>query len=1257
MPRVGVQSVFLSYAREDDADGFVRRLRDGLVAHGVAVWWDRASMESRGATFLSEIRQAIGEASRLVLVCSPAALESPYVRAEWEHARSEVVAITPVVRVVAADGFAASIPPSLASIHAIDATGPTPFAEVVAELTRLLEQPVSRSLLHRVPQPSVALARKEDDALRALVLAPSMSPVTLAPEERVVCVSGMGGIGKSTMVAACARSYEARFAVESVHWLTVGPDPRLPSLIDQLAADMGAVLPGGRSEESYLEVLSQLLARRRSLVVLDDLWSSEIAARFREAMGAQTTVVVTTRQAAIANDLNARGISPTLLDARRSRDVVTCWAGGMLIDDEDAARVLEQCGGLPYALALCGAMLRDGVAVASLMEALDNADLGFLERRFPDYPYSNLMAALHVSVEMLARDDPLSAELLGDLAVFAWPGSVPRRTIEAFWARRDLPKRVLDRSLTRLDQRGLVLMDRSTGHVTIHDLQRSYLRSGARNPAGLHQKFLAVHRRAQGWSRLEDDGYLVDHLALHLAAAGCADELHALIGREWLWRRFRETGSHRSFASDAEGALSAARAGEKLDVVAAFRAALARGAIASLAYDIDPRLLAVLVRAGQLEQAVAYISVMGTLNDRTEATTIIERTRTEAGRGPDSDDGGWTTKYRGGAAPHDEGPRLVHQAWERFDAGDLSQASELARRVVAGEHLAVDATYGPDALFDALTILHELKDADGIANAASMVGQLKDNTFRERALVPLLRALAEVGDPAIGLVLLRNDPYPPMRRHLSVGFAEQLSRAGRHDAALQVTGLLAQEQRWRTDNRSILDAELAVADALASLGAREASANVAKDALKAARGVEAETLGEHIRANGALAEALAQVGARLLDLGCHDEGCDTAFEAFSASRYDRAFGRVEKLYELLVSPLCRAGEHRLAAQFAEEFPAQWLVGKTYGSIARCLIEVGDLHEARRYATAAAAASQEDATQELVEVLLDLGEQQVALDLADRQSDPFDRCLAQARTGIWLARHGNRGLAVRLAERATQQRPSADPSPFNRLVPTVRVAQCFAAADAVESSKRLLEEAEVLIDSIVEARYRSEGWHVLAQGLASTGQPVREALLAALTSLTEDTDGPLERDLHTLAKQAIELGCPELVVDIVTAASAIENPLIRAGSLRQVVPLLNGPLAGQTLAALWRSTDDVNLPSRARVVIKYSVANGRHALGQTVDAIQAWTDSLTFAASTEITAVWHGLAEGAPMLGILLGPPVLTDLRDAMREVSSWWESE
>jgi len=1219
------------------------------------VWWDQASMESRGRTFLTEIRCAIADASRLVLVCSPAALESEYVRAEWEHARAEVVAITPVVRVAAADGFAASIPRELAMLHAVNATQEAGFDAAVVELVRLLEQPAARSSLYRVPQPSVALAREEEDELRGLVLAPSMSPVTLPAERRVLCVVGMGGVGKSTMVATCARSYEARFAVESVHWLVVGVDPHLPALIEQLAADVGVVLPGGRSQQSHVELLSILLARRRSLIVLDDVWSSDVVARFREAMGAQTTIIVTTRQVAVATDLNARTLEPALLDARRSRDLVTAWAGDVPIDDEDAAGLVERCGGLPHALALCGAMLRDGVAAASLIQALDEADLQFLARRFPDYPYPDLMAALHVSVEMLTRNDPLTAELLSDLSVFAWPGSIPRSTIEMFWGRRNLSSRVTDRALTRLDLRGLLRVDRSTGQVTIHDLQRSYLRSADAHPASLQREFLAAHRPAQGWSSLEDDGYLAAHLSLHLVAAGCTGELYALIGPEWLRRRLSETGSHRSFATDAERALSAASAGEDFDVVPAFRAAMARGAIASLAYDLNPRLLAVLVRAGRLEQALAYTSVMGTLSDRQEALAMIEHARSEVG-GPGPSDA-WGAQYRGRRPTQDnEGAAIAHEAWQSFDAGDRAQARELARRVAAHEALSIDPFYGPDALPDAIALLHHLEDAEGLAIAASMVGQISDNTFRRQALVPLLRALAEGGDPGVGLALLRADPYPPLRHELALDYAEWLSHLGKHDAALRVVALLVEEERWRTDNRAILDAELAVTDALAHLGAQKAAGEAAEIAFNTALGVEAETLGEHTQANGAQAEALAQVGARLLDLGRHAKGRDAVLAAFSASRFDRFFGRLDELYELLVPSLCRAGEHRLAAQLAEEFPADWLVRDTYGLIARCLVEMNDLDEARRYAMAAVVDMQGDATQKLVEVLLDLGEQQVALDLAGRQTDPFSRCLAHASAGLWLARHENRSRALQVAEHAERLLPSSEPYPLNRLVPLVRVAQCYFSVGQVTRATRLLEEAETLVESIVEPQFRSNGWDVLAEGLASVGRPVQEALLAAATTLAADPAAPFERGFQTLGGHALESGCPELVVDFIVAARAIEDPLERAATLRRVIPMVSGPLAAQTLSKLWESTDDAeSLPPRARVVIKFAVAKGRHNIGQPVDAIRAWSDALNFAASTEISAVWHGLTEGAAMLGTRFGPSTLTALHKEMRDVSSWWD--
>lgn len=74
-------SIFLSHARNDD-ELFVKRLYKNLTAPGFQVWWDREAMESRGATFVQEIRDAIAGIDRLILVLGPRAHTSDCVR--WE---------------------------------------------------------------------------------------------------------------------------------------------------------------------------------------------------------------------------------------------------------------------------------------------------------------------------------------------------------------------------------------------------------------------------------------------------------------------------------------------------------------------------------------------------------------------------------------------------------------------------------------------------------------------------------------------------------------------------------------------------------------------------------------------------------------------------------------------------------------------------------------------------------------------------------------------------------------------------------------------------------------------------------------------------------------------------------------------------------------------------------------------------------------------------------------------------------------------
>src|SRR4051794_27268117 len=89
--------VFISYARDDD-EPFVKQLYADLVGKGLRVWWDRRAMESRGRTFLQEIRDAISKVERVILVVGPRAIASDYVEVEWRHALQQCKVVIPILR-------------------------------------------------------------------------------------------------------------------------------------------------------------------------------------------------------------------------------------------------------------------------------------------------------------------------------------------------------------------------------------------------------------------------------------------------------------------------------------------------------------------------------------------------------------------------------------------------------------------------------------------------------------------------------------------------------------------------------------------------------------------------------------------------------------------------------------------------------------------------------------------------------------------------------------------------------------------------------------------------------------------------------------------------------------------------------------------------------------------------------------------------------------------------------------------------------
>jgi hypothetical protein len=86
-------SVFISYSREDSS--FVDRLEADLQARTFRTWVDRRRLEG-GQDWLDKIQQAIEQCDVLLVVLSPPAVASEYVRMEYRHARHKGKLVIPL---------------------------------------------------------------------------------------------------------------------------------------------------------------------------------------------------------------------------------------------------------------------------------------------------------------------------------------------------------------------------------------------------------------------------------------------------------------------------------------------------------------------------------------------------------------------------------------------------------------------------------------------------------------------------------------------------------------------------------------------------------------------------------------------------------------------------------------------------------------------------------------------------------------------------------------------------------------------------------------------------------------------------------------------------------------------------------------------------------------------------------------------------------------------------------------------------------
>jgi hypothetical protein len=384
-----------------------------------------------------------------------------------------------------------------------------------------------------VPElPPHFLPRPEDlDRIKDLILSKADEPVVVTGASKVG-LQGMGGIGKSVMAAAVARDKDTQHAFpDGILWLTLGINPKLAQRQSDLAVMLGDVPHAFNDPQEGRSHLSKLLADKVCLIILDDVWKVEHLEGFN-ILGSSSKMMITTRDAKIITALGAQEYRLGVLDDEEAMKLLATWAGQSKEDlPPEALKVANECGNLPLALAMVGAMVRGMPELWKVaLDRLKNADLDKIEQQFPDYPYTDLLKAIQVSVDAL---EPELQERYLDFAVFPEDIPIPEAALQTFWDGKEFtPAEVIG----LLVNRSLLLKD-DNGRLSLHDLQFDYVKKQAGDLRSRHDqllesycaKYLNIGKSPKSWAEGPNDGYFFQHLALHLKEAGREDELQALL--------------------------------------------------------------------------------------------------------------------------------------------------------------------------------------------------------------------------------------------------------------------------------------------------------------------------------------------------------------------------------------------------------------------------------------------------------------------------------------------------------------------------------------------------------------------------------------------------------------------------------------------------------------------------------------------------------------------------------------------------------
>ncbi|MCA2553266.1 MAG: trypsin-like serine protease, partial [Microcystis sp. M04BS1] len=477
------------------------------------------------------------------------------------------------------------------------------------------------------PKPSYFVERPEVSIeLKKILLSAGTSETgTLV----ISAIYGLGGIGKSTLVAALAQEKEVQaYFPDGIFWATLGQQPDILSFLHGWIQALGDYdfKPTGIDAASLQ--LRTLLADKKALLVVDDLWNAEDFEPFRVA-GNGCKLLVTTREVPVSGAIR---YDLDVMTESQSVGLLSSYLKHQLtVADQQQAKILAKIVGyLPLALELTAAQIQDGIPWDELLEDLraEIANLEILDRLEAEdainqekRKHYSLVASFNLSLKRLNGQR---------LRQFIWLGVLPddvtitEKMAATLW---DCQVREARQSLRYLRGKALLLTGVSSEQLTsyrVHDLlhdlainllqasphpERDYQLSGlGLSIREAHQQFLSRYQKQTKnglWHSLEDDGYIYNQLIWHLEKAEKIEEIHQLLreetaegGNGW-YSQCEKEAKTATFIKDISRAWQLAEAdfvdNPSQSIALQVRYALITTSLNSLAGNIPPELIALLI--------------------------------------------------------------------------------------------------------------------------------------------------------------------------------------------------------------------------------------------------------------------------------------------------------------------------------------------------------------------------------------------------------------------------------------------------------------------------------------------------------------------------------------------------------------------------------------------------------------------------------------------------------------------------------------